>query len=66
MNEVRFVDLEGNATTLIDDLNNYQDVKRSPDGQRLALTVETPGGERQIQVYDVGAESTPITFEGRP
>jgi len=66
VNEVVLVDLEGNPTTLIDELNLYKDVRRSPDGRRLALTVDGLDGDRQVWIYDVDGDSKdPIGFEGR-
>ena len=71
VNEVVWVDLEGNVTPLIDSSNVppnlYWDVRLSPDARRLALSVQAPvlGASQRIWVWDIARRNLePITFEG--
>ena len=70
VNEVVSVDLEGNVTPLveIDEPNWYRDVRLSPAGRRLVLSVQEPvlGSGQRIWVWNIARrELEPFTFEGR-
>ena len=59
------IDRDGNETVILDEPLGYGAPAYSPDGNRLAITIETEA-EANIAVYDFERGSlTPITFEGR-
>ena len=60
------VDRSGNATPLTDERRGYRFPRFSPDGRRVAVTIDPPDqGDSSIWVYNVerGA-GLPLTFQG--
>jgi Tol biopolymer transport system component len=58
--EARLIDLHGNGRGLIPGFRGYSHPRFSPDGKRLALTVNG-----DIFIYDITAETlTPLTTDG--
>jgi eukaryotic-like serine/threonine-protein kinase len=66
LNRLAWVDHSGrhSATSIGTELEYPRNVRLSPDGRRVALTVG-PGGQGQIWVYDLtgGAQPTKLTFQ---
>ena len=59
------VDLDGRETVLIAEPRGYNAPAFSPDGGRLALTIETEA-EADVAIYEMDRGTlTPVTFEGR-
>ncbi len=62
-NNLVWVDREGNEELLKAESGNYRRLKISPDGTRVALTIEKNGNE-DIYVYDLARENMrQITFD---
>ena len=59
------VDLDGRGTVLIPEPRGYNAPAFSPDGGRLALTIETES-KAHVAIYEMDRGTlTPVTFEGR-
>ena len=56
----------GQATLLPGDARQFRHPRISPDGKRIVVEVDTPGGARDIWVYEIGsARPLRLTFDGR-
>ena len=57
------VDREGTAQPLLSEEQSYEDTRLSPDGKRLAVEINMPGGDDVVWVYDLERGTmTRLTF----
>lgn len=58
-----WVDREGKAQPLLPEERSYEDLRLSPDGKRLAVEINMPGGQDIVWVYDLERGTmTRLTF----
>jgi serine/threonine-protein kinase len=64
--ELRWLDLSGKPQPIALKTGNYRSVRLSPDGQKIALSLTTAGGQTDLWTYDWQRDvTTRLTFDGQ-